>query len=99
MAITTPDGHPLYGRACEPIWKVSGTAAVVSSELILLETLVGPLRSGDATLGASREALWQQANTALLPITQDVLREAARLRALIVGLKSPDAIHAATALL
>jgi predicted nucleic acid-binding protein len=34
----------------------------------------------------------------LLPITQDVLREAARLRALHTPLKSPDAIHAATAL-
>ncbi|MBC7527815.1 MAG: PIN domain-containing protein, partial [Chthonomonadaceae bacterium] len=35
----------------------------------------------------------------LLPITKDVLREAARLRATISGLKTPDAIHAATALL
>jgi predicted nucleic acid-binding protein len=67
--------------------------------LILLEILVGPLRSGDTVLAARREALWRQANTGLLPITQDVLREAARLRALIPGLKTPDAVHAATALL
>lgn len=73
--------------------------SVVSSELILLETLVGPLRSGDTVLAANREALWWQANTRLLPITQDVLREAARLRALVPALKTPDAIHAATALL
>jgi len=34
----------------------------------------------------------------LIGITEDVLREAARLRAIIPGLKTPDAIHAATAL-
>jgi len=67
--------------------------------LILLEILVGPLRSGDTVLAAHRAAPWRQANTRLLPITQDVLREAARLRALIPALKTPDAIHAATALL
>jgi predicted nucleic acid-binding protein len=46
-----------------------------------------------------REALWEQDNTDLLPITQSVLREAAQLRAIIPALKTPDAIHAATALL
>ena len=99
IAIYSSDHHPLYGPVCVPIWQVTGTVAVVSSELILLETLVGPLRSRDTVLAANREALWQQVNTSLLPITQDVLREAARLRALIPGLKTPDAIHAATALL
>lgn len=44
-------------------------------------------------------ALWRQANTRLLPITEDVLREAAHLRATIPTLKTPYAIHAATALL
>ena len=58
-----------------------------------------PLRNGDVAAQSDREALWQQANTLLLPITQDILREAARLRAIIPSLKTPDAIHAATALL
>lgn len=99
IAIYSSDRHPLYAPVCAPIWQVSGATSVVSSELILLETLVGPLRCGDTTLAANRELLWRQANTRLLPITQDVLREAARLRAHIPALKSPDAIHAATALL
>jgi predicted nucleic acid-binding protein len=58
-----------------------------------------PIRTGDTALAGLRESLWQQSNTRLLPITEDVLREAARLRALIPGLKTPDAIHAATALM
>jgi predicted nucleic acid-binding protein len=70
----------------------------VSSELTLMETLVAPLRNGDPVLATNREALWQQANTRLLPITRHILREAARLRAALLALKTPDAIHAATAL-
>jgi predicted nucleic acid-binding protein len=50
-------------------------------------------------LATNREALWQQANTRLISITPNILREAARLRATIPTLKTPDAIHAATALL
>ena len=50
-----------------------------------------------ATCGAPRSTV-AAIQHAPAPITQDVLREAARLRALIPGLKTPDAIHAATAL-
>jgi len=35
----------------------------------------------------------------LMSITQSILREAARLRAAVPGLRTPDALHAATALL
>lgn len=97
IAIYSTDRHPLYAPLCLSLWQPGATT--VSSELILAETLVGPLRSGDITLAAEREALWHQPNTALFPITQDILRETARLRAAIPGLKTPDAIHAATALL
>jgi predicted nucleic acid-binding protein len=101
IAIYTVDVHPRYAPTCRPLWDAvkAGTVTAVSSELTLMETLVGPLRDGDATRAMLREALWQQVNTRLLPITQDVLREAARLRALRIALKTPDAIHAATALI
>ena len=72
---------------------------VFSSELTLLETLVRPPRLDDQGVAARREALWRQAGTLLLPITREVLREAARLRAAIPTPRTPDAIHAATALL
>lgn len=100
IAIYTVDMHPTYAATCRPLWNAvrAGTITAVSSELTLMKTLVAPLRHGDTAQAANREALWQQANTRLLPITQDILREAARLRATIPALKTPDAIHAATAL-
>lgn len=101
IAIYTVDKHPTYGPLCEPLWLEvkAGAVTAVSSELTLLETLVGPLRASDTAFATRRELLWQQANTRLIPITQAILREAARLRAAISGLRTPDAIHAATALL
>ncbi|MCX6360407.1 MAG: PIN domain-containing protein [Armatimonadetes bacterium] len=101
IAIYTVDRHPKYGPACMPLWSAAaaGAVTVVSSELILLETLVGPIRAADAALERDREGLWGRPNTLLLPVTRAVLREAARLRAAIPPLKAPDAIHAATAML
>jgi predicted nucleic acid-binding protein len=101
IAIYTVDKHPVYASVCRPVWEAvrRGQVTVVSSDLILLETLVEPIRIGDTLLAADREALWTQPYSLLLPITHNMLREAARLRAAIPGLKTPDAIHAATALL
>ncbi len=98
ITIYSADGHPLYAPVCRPLWE-PGATTVVTSELTLLEVLVGPLRHDDAALARRRENLWHQPNTRMLPVTREVLREAARLRALHTGLRSPDAIHAATALL
>jgi predicted nucleic acid-binding protein len=98
IAIYSVDAHAVYAPVCRPLWQEGGHL-VVTSELTLLETLVGPLRSGDTGLAVRREDLWRQPNTRMLPITEAVLREAARLRALYTALKTPDAIHAATALL
>jgi predicted nucleic acid-binding protein len=101
VAIYTVDKHPEYAPVCRPLWNAvrTGSIVAVSSELVILETLVGPLRDGDTTRAALREDLWKQANTRLLPVSQSVLREAARLRAAQPALKTPDAIHAATSLL
>ena len=101
VGIYTVDRHPLYATVCDPLWEgaQNGVFTVVSSELTLLEVLVGPVRGGDPGLAARRENLWRRPQTHFLPINESVLREAARLRASIPGLKTPDAIHAATALL
>jgi len=72
------------------------TIEIVSSDLALMETIVGPLKKGDAALVTAYEQLFCQAQTRLFPITQTILREAAKLRA-TTKLKTPDAIHAATA--
>lgn len=100
IAIYTVDRHPTYATVCDPLWQASqnGIFTAISSELTLMETLIGPLRAGDTAQAANREALWRKPNTRLVPITEDILREAARLRAAIPALRTPDAIHAATAL-
>ncbi len=72
---------------------------IQSSELALLEVLVKPLRDKDAALESSfRDLLLHSREVLLIPIEQGVLEHAARLRA-DFGLKTPDAIHTATAML
>ncbi len=100
IPIYTTNQHPDYSPLLRPLWEAvkARTIQVVSSELTLMETIISPIRANDPIAQQIREDIWKQANTRLLPITEEVLREAARLRAAIVGLKTPDAIHAATAL-
>lgn len=97
--IYSVEKHPVYEPLLQPLWQAAKakTIEIVSSDLVLLETLVGPLQAGDTALINAYEQLFQQAQTRLLPITHPILREAARLRA-VTKLKSPDALHAATAL-
>lgn len=96
--IYSVEKHPVYWSLLQPIWLAAKgkTIEIVSSDLTLMETLVGPLRSGDTALANTYEQLFQQAQTRLLPITQHILREAAHLRA-TTKLKTPDALHLATA--
>lgn len=96
--IYTVEKHPVYGPLLQPLWLAAQakTIEVVTSELALLETLVGPLKSGDKALEQAYEQALQGTELRLLPITQPILREAARLRA-TTKVKTPDALHAATA--
>jgi predicted nucleic acid-binding protein len=96
--IYSVEKHPVYWPLLQPVWLAAkgSPVEIVSSDLVLMETLVGPFKSGDAALAAAYENLFRQPQTRLLPITHTVLREAARLRA-TTRLKTPDAIHAATA--
>ncbi len=96
--IYSVEKHPIYWPLIQPVWLAAKGKAneIVSSELTLLETLVGPLQAGNAALATAYEQLFLQAQTRLLPITQSILRDAAQLRAK-TKLKTPDAIHAATA--
>ena len=76
----------------------SAHAAVLTSELSALETLVRPLRDGNAALEtAFRAVLFSSPDVRMLPVTISILERAAQLRA-TSSLKTPDAIHAATAL-
>ena len=83
----------------EPLWLKfqAGELEIISSELILMETLVLPLRNGDRFLVNAYEQLLLSEAMQLIPISQSILRQAANIRA-TTSLKTPDAIHAATAL-
>jgi predicted nucleic acid-binding protein len=85
----------------DTLWQTvsTGQITVVTSELTLLEVLVKPLRVGDvATATTFRTILQKSPDVQMLPITQTVLEKAASLRA-TMNLKTPDALHAATAVL
>jgi predicted nucleic acid-binding protein len=90
-----------YRSASAPLWDAlnAGTQEVLTSDLTLLEVLVKPLRAGDVPLATLyRNLLLGTIGLTSLPIDRNTLEAAAALRA-AVGLKTPDAIHAATALL
>jgi predicted nucleic acid-binding protein len=99
VLIYSVERHPLYAPLMRPLWAAvqSGTLEVISSELVILEALVLPIRNGDAGLIAAYDQFFVQAGFRLQAITGSLLREAARLRA-VTRLRTPDAMHAATAL-
>ncbi len=84
-----------YCTLLQPIWQRGG---IVTSELTLLEVLVKPFQAGDESLQATYRELLDTAEVERLPLTTEVLEQAARLRA-TTGIKTPDAIHAASSLI
>ena len=72
---------------------------LIGSELLLVETLVKPVEQGDPALEASfRRFLTTSREMQLLPISRPILERALKLRA-AHRVRTPDAIHAATALI
>ena len=100
IIIYSVETHPVYWATLASVWEEakSGRLVIVSSELAVLETPVAPLAAKDARLVTAYEGLLQASELRLLPITRAILGEAARLRALVTSLRTPDALHAATAL-
>lgn len=89
-----------YAGLLDPLWRAAQAQqfGVISSELTLLETLVKPFRAGDVVLEQLFRRLFQAREVRLLPATASLWEQAARLRAATLGLRTPDALHAATAL-
>ena len=88
-----------YRTLLEPMWRQAqaGRFAIASSELVVLETLIKPLREADEVLERIFRELFDSAEVQLIPTTRALWEEAARLRAK-TNLTTPDALHAATAL-
>ena len=99
VVIYSVEQVPDYYQILEPLWEKveGGEVRVCSSELIVLETLVLPLRTGNQNLLQAYDQLLLSPSLQLIPIHQEILRNAAQLRG-DYNFKTPDAIHLATAL-
>ncbi|NJN38808.1 MAG: type II toxin-antitoxin system VapC family toxin [Acaryochloridaceae cyanobacterium CSU_3_4] len=99
VIIYTIEQVPGYCTLLETLWDKfqAGAVNLFSSELLLLESLVLPLRMGNTRLVNAYENLLLSSSLWLVSISQAVLRDAAELRT-TTRLKTPDAIHATTAL-
>lgn len=94
------EGNPAFKARLEKLFVAleAAQARFITSELALTETLVRPLRNGDTELVAIYERLFDTL-VQPLPVSREVLIFAAQLRAQTPRLKTPDAIHLATATL
>jgi predicted nucleic acid-binding protein len=93
--------HPQYLPIVRPVFAAiaAGKLPAVTSGLTLLETLVQPYRVGNTVLAERYETLLTRSRGLhLVEITRAVCRVAAQLRA-AHSVKTPDALHLATALL
>lgn len=91
--------HPRYLSLVEPLFSAidAGRLKAVTSSLTLLETLVMPLRQGNAALAGTYESyLTRGRGLRLIRMDLLVLRAAAHLRA-AARLKTPDSLQVATA--
>ena len=88
-----------YRELLAPMWQEAraGQFTLASSELVVLETLIKPLREGNARLEMLFRSIFAAAEMDLIPATLAIWEDAARIRA-TTGLKTSDALHAATAL-
>ncbi len=88
-----------YRELLTPMWQAARAdrLSLASSELVVLETLIKPLRDGNARLEMLFRSIFDAAEMELIPATFALWEHAARIRA-STGLKTSDALHAATAL-
>ena len=99
IVIYSIEKFPGYFSLLEPMWQKlqARTIQIITSEITLLETLIMPIRQSNTDLIRRYEALLFSPEISLVAVNQAILRSAATLRAQ-TNLKTPDAIHAATAL-
>ena len=82
-----------------PVWRQAeaGQFILVCSELVLAETLVRSIREDNTDLEMAFRTVFAAPEVQLVSTTRQLWEDTARLRA-ETGLKTPDALHAATAL-
>jgi predicted nucleic acid-binding protein len=99
VLIYTLENHQDYYPLLKQLWAKfeNNQVSITSSELIITEALVSPLRSENMVSIANYEQIIFHAGINLIPIDRSILLAATKLR-VKYKLKTPDAIHAATAL-
>lgn len=92
--------HATYADVLRPFFQAvdRGESRILTSAVTLLEVLVHPIRHGDEALAHQyNDILLTSDNISTVPVTPSTAQTAAELRA-EHNLKTPDAIHLATAL-
>jgi predicted nucleic acid-binding protein len=95
------EGHPQYVNIINPFFQAikRGEFTVVTSMITLLEVLVLPLRNNDTeSIKKYNELLFEMKGIRTIDISQEILVVAAQIRAAHLKVRTPDAIHLATAI-
>ena len=93
------EGFPKYSALCSDILQSIEDMKIhaVTSELTLAEVLARPFKDQKiSTISIYQELIRSQYDLKVVPISREILIEAASLRATL-GCRLPDAIHIATA--
>jgi predicted nucleic acid-binding protein len=94
------NGFPAYTPLLAELFDAveSGNLTAATSELAFAELLIIPFRHGNIDEeNRCRTILRPRPHLSLLPVDRNVLEKTARLRAALPTMRTPDAIHAATA--
>lgn len=99
ILIYLAEKHARCTACLRPLWDsmAAGTTQVLTSELTRLEVLVRPMRLAQTLLVAEYRRILTATELLVEPVTRRVLDQAAQLRATHHALRTPDAIHLATA--
>ena len=99
ILIYTVEVNLTFWKILEVVWRkfAEGEISLISSELIITEVLVKPIKSKNQQSIDSYNKLLFDSGIELIPITRSLLISATDLRAKH-NLKTPDAIHAVTSI-
>ncbi|MEZ5673116.1 MAG: type II toxin-antitoxin system VapC family toxin [Thiotrichaceae bacterium] len=95
LVIYWVEEHSIFAPLIEQKVLQTSSALFAISPLVMSEALVMPFRQDNQVLIRKYEAFF--ANSLILPLPETVFIEAARLRAVHIGLKTPDALHLSAA--
>ena len=96
IVIYVVEKHHLYSPKIENLMNSLSNVEFNYSALVKMESFIMPLRNKDLRLQRFYELFFNA--QIILPVTNEVYERAAQLRADFPSLKTPDALHLATAI-